>query len=516
MLRVGGELKEDGPFHLLLINKLALRSHITLENAYYKDYGIDVQYPYSVWHLSLAALAKFSNMPTKVIWFFIPALLAPLAIISQYILAKNVFKSKTIGLITVLLFIYFIGGLAYPTMGFSGLNHPYGLSQYIFIPVIWLFVFLYLYHKKKEYFLLSIFLPVTLAIIHTYYYFLYIFSLVAFLVFFYLIKPLDKENFKALIKILIYNLCATIPYLILRYQPHTIGNPYSDDIDSINFYTAWKNGLVRLTDSLYYINPKYIFKQITVIFYEFSIAPILAFLSLPYIFVTGRKKSFGIFIISIFLSILFIMINPYLVSFLSKFITKAYVLRMSDTLPTFLLLGLVSSQLMLWILSLKTPKKIVCILVVILSLLSPAYKAIRQIISTLCLPNKIAELFLYPQVFSFIKINIPPRSVILSDVRTSINLLHYTDNYVVAMHPDMTSPIDNLAIERYNDVNEFLTQKNNISECLKIIKKYEVAYILVSPQYNKPEIASKFNLHTKHFKKIYDEGNYIIYRCIVA
>ena len=64
MLGVGGELKEDGPFHLLLINKLALRSHITLENAYYKDYGIDVQYPYSVCPLSLSSLSKFSSRNT--------------------------------------------------------------------------------------------------------------------------------------------------------------------------------------------------------------------------------------------------------------------------------------------------------------------------------------------------------------------------------------------------------------------------------------------------------------------
>lgn len=509
--KVGGELGEDTLYHLVLLKKLVSRHYISLASVFYKSSGPVFDYNYSLWHVLLAMAAKFSGLSIRIVWFLIPSILTPLAIIAYYTLARTIFQNRFTGLVTALILTGHLGGIWYSNMGFNELNAPYAIARYILIPTIWIFLFSYFYKRQKILLGLAAFLPLTLANIHTFYFFLYAITLIGFALLYFLVKRRDKENNKTLFAISALSIVIAGPYLILRYLSYSIDNPwfFTPAILSTGYFP---NGIVMLTPHLGYINPIYVFSKIYVLLQEESPAQLCSFLVLPWIFFYLKRCFWAVFLSGSFVTIIGIMLHPVLATLVAKVISYSYVVRMSDLLPAFLILGLVSSRILTFSFK-KARNKVVMIFFLGIVISMSAYNGVRRLAHQVRLSPTIRQVEAHPKVYDFLDRDILGPAVIFSDAKTSLISLGYANNYAAVVRV-VDSATDSKSYERIQDSVDALNSATNIERTLSILKKYEVDYILLSPNYNTQTVRAKFEIHDGLFKKIFDDDGYVVYEVI--
>lgn len=515
LYKAGGKIEGSDPqYNFILLKKLMSRSYISLIDPIHKFTGPAYDYNYSLWFLLLALASKFSGLSVQVVWFIIPAILTPLTIIAYYIFARTVFQNRIIGLVTSLILIGVLGGIWHSEIGFRELNAPYAVSRYILIPIICLFLFSYIFKKQKIFLALTAFLPLTLSNIHAFYFFLYIVTLAGFALFHYLVQRKSKESNRALFIALALSIAVCIPYLALRYISYGIDNPWFSNPHLINstWFPNGPNAIIALTPRLNYINPSYIFHRIYVIFDEKSLAQLHALLLLPWIFFYLKKRLWATFLCANFICIVGIMVYPMLATGTAKVISYSYLIRMGDILPTFLILGFVSSQVLIFSFKKVKSKMLIMFCVTILILMS-AYNGIRNLNHQFQIAHTIKQIDMYPKVYNFLDKEIPGPSVILSDPKTSILCLGYANHYVTSSHIAYSATEAN-SYEKIQDSIEALNPSTEIGKTLAILKRYETDYILLPPKYSTQPIRQKFEIYNNFFKKVFEEDGYIVYEVI--
>lgn len=522
MIRIGGELGEDTIYHLGLIHKLIVRGHASLVDFAVKGSGPNVEYPYSPWHLLIASLSKVTGIDPKIFWWKVPAILTPIAIITYYILASALFKKRLAGVVTAGILTIGLGGIIYKDIGFQELNAPYGLARYIFIPAGYFFLFRYLRLKEKNALFTTCFLSLTIASIHLFYSVLFLFSIVFFWIFYLLFKHIDKEGIKAISNQLFWILIITLPYLYLRYLPilsYGMTNPIDTDIAVINSPVGYLMGCVKfLTPGLFYINPRFVFQKIYIIWHAQSYLPICAFLFTPLLWHYYKRHNcdWAIFLLSGLIMVPFIMLNPVLVPVLHKFISVEYVTRMSDILPTFLVLGISISTIILlaakFIQRFEVKRRILVFTTGGLIILTFIFHSgeIKNLIHRAIISKSSKDILSHPEVFDLLSRNVSETSVVLSDTWTSACLLPYIKGYVVPYHPGWAGVIDGNALQRVEDVNKILDPSFNIDNTAFLLKKYGVNFILLIPKFSTPQTIKKFA--RMEFEKVFDKDGYIIYK----
>lgn len=527
MVRIGGELGEDTVYHLGLIHKLVVRSHASLLDFACKGAGPHFEYTCSPWLLLVASLCKVTGIDPKIFWWKVPAILTPIAIVTYYILARALFKDKLIGVVTASILVIGLGGIIYKDIGFQELNAPYGLSRYIFIPVGYFFLFRYLRFKEKKAVFITSFLSLTIASIHLFYYVLFLFSVVFFWIFYLLFKHVDKKGVKAISAQLFWILVITLPYLYLRYLPilsYGMTNPFDTDITVINSTEeGYLNGCaVFLTPSLFYINPKFVFQKIYIIWHEHTYLPIIALLFTPLLHYYHKKKyDWAIFLLSGLIMVPFLMLNPFLVPLLHKFISVEYTARTSDILPTFLILGIGIGSIVLstakFIQRIEINRRILTFATGGLIILTFIFHKgeIKNLIHRAILSKSSKDILSYPEAFDFLSKNVPETSVVLSDELTSTNLLPYIKGYVVPYHPGWAGVLDGDALQRVEDVKRTLDSLMDIGMVIFNLRKYNVDYILLDLKKEKEfykRTAIKFKKYKEIFSQIYSSEQFVVFK----
>ncbi len=130
------------------------------------------------------------------------------------------------------------------------------------------------------------------------------------------------------------------------------------------------------------------------------------------------------------------------------------------------------------------------------------------------------------RALDFLQTTVREPAVVLSDPITSYAVPAYTRHFAVTSLHQHSSPADGRSLERIHDAQTVLSAYVPLSETLRILRKYQVGYLLLNqsfPMYQAqyatfihaaafPEQRAKFLERPSIFEKIYDSDRVFIFR----
>jgi hypothetical protein len=330
--------------------------------------------------------------------------------------------------------------------------------------------------------------------------------------------------------LIILALILSIPYIFLRWkaiqfvQWESFGvNPYQ--------------GLI--TENLFLLNPfQRSFTNPNMSFYPLIF---LGYILLPLVFRAaghlreGMSTTGAMIFLAVLIMVPLITLHPVLASLFANFFSLGYlrrILRLA-ALFSFIPISVVIARLLTPRLNLVRRPVLylgaVLILSTILSLVSTAFPArppyynhlLGKILRIMTLGYR--DSLLYDDApFEFLKKSgtSKPGEVILSDPYTSFRLTAYLNNYVVFQHkPGVGVPDQD---ERARDQENFFSTDTSIREMRNILDKYSATVLIINrnPSYlllnrypcGHPETIGKLKNDPEHFDKIFDQGDWVIFR----
>jgi hypothetical protein len=109
-LWLGAAQEGDSYLHLAITQQALRAGSITHSDAFYAASGTDARYGYTLWHPLLAVLSQAASTSPRHIWVLLPALIAPLYVLSVASLTTAVTGSRAAGLCgAVLVILYHLG-----------------------------------------------------------------------------------------------------------------------------------------------------------------------------------------------------------------------------------------------------------------------------------------------------------------------------------------------------------------------------------------------------------------------
>ena len=146
MLANGGLINQlaDSWWHITLANKIMLSDTYSLDYHHVLGYEIEHKaFPVRVlWHSILALMMKVSGLPGPLLWHSIAAWIAMLSVISFYLFALALTNNKTVSVVSVVLFIFLLGGL---NTYFRISSWPANISYFL-----WYLMYYYLFKTFNE------------------------------------------------------------------------------------------------------------------------------------------------------------------------------------------------------------------------------------------------------------------------------------------------------------------------------------------------------------------------------
>ncbi|UCD83884.1 MAG: hypothetical protein JSU92_11440, partial [Deltaproteobacteria bacterium] len=345
-------------------------------------------------------------------------------------------------------------------------------------------------------------------------------------------SPEKKAHLKRLAQVFLLTLLISLPYLYLRYQAIQKG---------ISSVTGQEDHPYKafITDQLFYLNP-------TLNSYNNpnqSFFPLYygGFLLLPFMWrALKEKRVWSIFVLANILVMPLITFSPVLSPVFAKIAHFAYLRRISRFTSIFSIIvtgfslhNVLTRAIVFEKKNLQFGASVIAASIVINTLFmgiktEPIYfnNLFRKVLVIVKnLPRD--QLGWYdpavgrydPAVFDYIKENIEPETVIMSDMFTSYRLTAYSNHYVVARFKGGTSIADQN--QRVRDNLTFFHPQVSIKQMQQILEKYKSPYIVINrdPNYRSremtcgyPHTIAKLGSHPELFKKVYDQGTYVIFR----
>jgi len=547
LARLGGSLIIDF-LDMMPANKMILNGRIDHSFIMVKDNLQNVMFAYRVSDLMLVILNKFTHLSIEELWWLLPSFMMPVALLAYYRLARSLFDNRTIALLVCLVVVYHFGGIGYPFIAFRKFQLPAAIASHIFMPTLWFHSFAFLRKPKFTQCFMVMLISITLSSFHAYYFLLYLGGLASCLLFWLLLKRREISAIRKISVLITASIITCLPIFILKTYNHGLHNPAYLDIKRLSNISFFP-GMLTFIGKIPVIHPEYVFTQVYTLFEEppliFPYTPLVAvLLSLLLI---KRKEDWAVFLAALSLTPPLVMLNPLIVPVLSRFISLMYVARISELIPTFLILGFFLHRAPGYIQTLtnkfKLPKKhqnAITYIVMILILAYPTVQTCRgtgYVARELSLARPMKECVKMPPPVEYFNSNNIKGCVIISDIMTSCYVGGFTDNFIVGIQPEMTSAELADAVERADASSQIMDANcpNNI--VLDILEQYEVNYIVLNPFYYDPQPYKKRGeIHTQEqffrylfhnnppqpglaekfkkmgFEKIFDHEGYIIFK----
>ncbi len=464
------------------------------------------------WHLVLALLSTLSGVDLTWIWFYLPAILAPLLVLALYSFTAGLFKNQSQAvLVTILCFL-----LEY-NLDFRMVGRPNRLG-FALLWIALLFAVRYLDMGKLRFFGLTSLLGLVLGTLHFTIFEFFLASIGAYALFYTLFSAGKGVNpeLRRVWTMAFIPLLFSLPIVFYKASASSWLLRLSGGVSPFR-------ETIELGHGLYILDPDLLFPSTVSVQ---SLSFILLLLLIP---ACWKRDRASIFLFSNMLIVPLLMFNPVVVTILQGRTTELVLTRLPLMLPYPLVVGFLFYQWSTtsladgWTLqkvaevSLRT--FIFCVSIYVL------FSQISENLIQLYSPfsdyeysmsvSRSSWLLTWEDPYKFICDNIPRDAVIATDLVSSYYIGGLTGRYVISTPPNHTPWGVPDITSRRADCLDILDQNADLKTTLSLLRKWDTDYILVD--LNAPKVASlsprsKFDRYSPNFEKIYDKDDVSIYR----
>ena len=529
-----GCITTDGIGFLGYIKKLAVNPIIKNQDGFYKEIIVDTTYGYNIWFLLIAFISRIATSDPVQVWIFLPMVLTPLIILSFYTLSKTLFRNTRSSITAVFMFLLFFG-INEGCWIFRTSPYPMIITDFLIHPIVLTFAFKYLYKGQIQNLIISGLLGLSLATVHLGGLYTFILILLFFLIFEGIFERNNKIVVKRLSLLILFSILFSLPYIFLRL-PHL----------EIKNYAYFHFFIKRFSPHIYCVPFDKLFCPHYHVKPPFTPRGMLmfSFILSPFILIWVKKHLGARYLIANMWIPPLIILNPYIVPILNKIIPFALIGRISQILPFILILGIIYDRFAISISrflqdmwealfnkDVKTHIFYGIILLITLGILVPIPKFNHKLtyfvkgtkIKPLSewTPNFVENPYAlkfhlthyeFMPSLKFIRRHIKKTSVFLSDEEYGSFIGIYTRHFSVIVLSDYASAAAPQK-EREQDALKVLDFDGTLQEILKILRKYEVNYIVLTPKYGLSK-TKKFEQYPAIFQEIYRKNGIIIYKIL--
>lgn len=459
-------MEGDMPFHLAHIRNIALNGALINAEAILKvpNQTINPAYAYNLWYGLSATVSNIFKIDVIDLFRGFNPLLLVISALTIGRLAKTLENDKKFIIFSVLSF----GALIIIFRSIDGMIMPFPnrIGYLIFMPLAISLYFEYLRDNSKSVLMFLTASIVTSSLIHNMAFVYILLSIIAFCTIEYL-RSRDGALLRNSVRIVFISTILAIPFYLLKIEG---ARAFSEFVGM----KAIPKGALPFWNGLYY----YGFSSLTLE----RIGGILILVIFLIVLYSEKKDwpKWFTYSISSLVPIIFIMHNPLIAPIFTKVISDSYTRRMWLMFPTAIIYGsflryVISSKLKLY-----NTIATFSILVLVL-FLSPINLGERDYNYYVSASNRFDSII--SPAAEYINKNVPPDSVIATDMGSGYQLTGRTDNYVVSVVSSHTSIYANQK-ERQKDNYDLMLGRLNYQEMRKIIDKYQVDYIVIARKFN--------------------------------
>lgn len=334
MLLYGGFIEfGDVWVHVAYITKFLTHGVLTPEYPFFKSPVMDLSYGYCAYHPVLASLAYLLNRDVLFLWYYLPALLAPMVIICNYYFAIRVTRSRFVGLLAVLFLFYNLAFQIRPLFGFSFCGYPGSFGVLILLPLLWILTFNYLRGLGWRDFVFAGIGFLGLLTVHKLValYFSIDYFLLAILLLIYFRGR--RPNQLGVLKLMVLFGVLGGAYVLFTAPIPPVVNPLH-----VGFRAE---EMVQLTRKSFIANPRIFLFQMGIVMAHlpYTFLSMLGILLLPFLLIDVRRNGIGkCYLISATMAMPLILFNPLLLPLLKRWITLEGAVRIVQTVPYFILI----------------------------------------------------------------------------------------------------------------------------------------------------------------------------------
>jgi hypothetical protein len=463
------------------------------------------------WHLVLALLSVFSSVDLTWIWFYLPAILAPVLVLALYSFTAGLFKNQSQATFATIL--YFL--LEY-NLDFRVTGQP-NCMGFALLWIALLFAARYLDNGKLRFFGLTALFGLVLGTLHFTIFEFFLASIGAYALFYALFsvgKGVNSELGRVWAMAFV-PLLFSLPIVLYKALARVRLLRLSGGFSPFGYTLELGHGLYIMSLDLLF--PGVVSVQ--------TLSFILLLLLIP---ACWKRDRASIFLFSNMLIVPLIMFNPVVVAMLQGRTTELLLTRLPLMLPYPLVVGFLFYQwgtislTERWALQkgveISLRAFVFCVSLYIL--LSQVSGNLIQLYSSSSdykysmSVSRSSWLFTWEDPYEFMYDNIPRDAVIVTDPVSSYYIGGLTGRFVIALPRSHTPPGIPDAGQRVEGSLDILDQNADLKTTVSLLRKWGADYIFVD--LNAPGVASlsprsKFERYSDLFREIYDKGDVSIY-----
>jgi hypothetical protein len=469
----------DAPAHIAGVREMIERDRVLPRTAFYADGdGVSVDPRFGTFHVALAVTSRLAGLDPARMWDLLPGVLAPLALVVFYALARRLLRSESVALFAVLLALITFGDAG------RGMFSRLAYGNYMGIVLTWGVL------AFSMHFALGDTRPAALGLValgafaavatHVFSVVAIGFALGTFLLALLLLRGIRHAGVVRAARVLLAALAGALPPLLwrMRYASATI-NPLHTQ----------SQGLLHLGDGLFVFQPGLWWP------YLGGVGALGALLGLL-LWRRVREGDAEIYLAALSLAPFLVLLNPVLPPALEP--TLGYlVARVASLVPFLLVLAYLSRAAGQSLLDLDSRRRVlqaVVFLVLLAAVLVPRVQAFAR--SYASAPRKALRarsVLHWEGLLRRLDAEIDSSVVILSDPLTGYSIPALTRHSTVSVLHQHGSPADSLALERLRACRDVLSPYLGTGEKARVCRRFGVDYVLVNTS-----IARTVNLYACH------------------
>jgi len=467
--------QEDSLDHLSFVSRCVESGRIFPEDSFYRGGdGVSLDPRKGLWHSAMALLAIQADVSPAYLWKMMPSLLVFFAVITFSFFALQLLGSSGLALLALLMFLFF--GRGDSLSWFTKLSYGRHLAQLIVWAQVGMIIW-WLDSDRPGDLLLFIFLVAFAGVAVHAVYVLLIFTILAGIII-YTFLPRTPDWRGGAVKIAAATAAGCALPAAARYFL-TAGD--------YNFIHTHKQGLLRITESLYVVDPLEIVNSM-------GIAALAGIIILPvYLLASGVRRKFRLVEVLYVIPVLAVVIPP-AATVMERYIGYLHY-RILFAAPLMCFLSFAVTDMARIVITARSAmgsggeisrfrglvKRSIAALGLVIFILYPVRfqldtsrgKALQVITDT------DHETVRYRKVFDALEGIIPEYSTILSDPLTSYYISGLTSHYVYLVPAQHESPADPEALNRNRRARNFFCTDHDEKDDTAWLDEEGIDYILI-------------------------------------
>jgi len=481
LFKIGCYQDGDAFEHLALVRRLMESPHIDFQNPHYRGAGAGTLYSFNLWHILVGFVSWAVRLDPRLVVIDAPGFFFPVAVLALYMFFRAFFPQGAVSLWSTLLAVLYYGFFQEESLDmWRKLLYPYVVSQLILYPVCAaLFVEHFFSSSSKQSRLLSLCAFASLALLATHGFVFFLFM--AFTIAAGMALVLSCEPRRRRVEFLRFGrwfltvFLVNVPLAVFLFTK-------SFDKGSLANVGARIEDTISWGEGLYFLHPKFVFSPLVIV--------AIILLGVHLLTRRGRLLFWETFAITAMAVPMLFLLNPFSVPVLADFIHLNLVFRIPHffELPSLLVVGFVTYRGLYGLKGflakygrfrpkLRAPLPFLgmgflCVVMVFLGGFSETKAVLAKIIPY----DRYDKGFSLAGVHGFLREEVPPNSVILSDPYLSYHIPALSRHYVVAPNTHNPPGID--LEERYRDTIHFFLPHQSVDGMLRIAQKYGANYVV--------------------------------------